>query len=188
MGRENSLPKSAGLQTCGTRPTNHERLTTSTRRGHQRDRLSATAPIKYRRVARAVEWDGFENRYTLTGVGGSNPSLSAIFWWCCFKGRQQRLITGSQDCDAKPTSHQCLTGSLQEVANPVAPIKFRRGASAVELGECKNPVVSLQATGLLIPHSPPAFRSAALWRKYLSDQKKSHRHNFQKFTLYAHFP
>ena len=26
-----------------------------------------------------VEGDGLENRYTLTGIEGSNPSLSAIF-------------------------------------------------------------------------------------------------------------
>ena len=27
-----------------------------------------------------VEGDGLENRYTLTGIEGSNPSLSAIFF------------------------------------------------------------------------------------------------------------
>ena len=32
-----------------------------------------------RRDARVVEWDGLENRCTLTGTQGSNPCLSAPF-------------------------------------------------------------------------------------------------------------
>ena len=40
--------------------------------------LCATATIKlHRRDARVVEWDGLENRCTVNGTGGSNPSLSA---------------------------------------------------------------------------------------------------------------
>jgi hypothetical protein len=35
-------------------------------------------PPRPRRVGRAVDGTGLENRHTLTGIGGSNPSLSAI--------------------------------------------------------------------------------------------------------------
>src|SRR5205814_6812401 len=34
--------------------------------------------LRLRRVGRAVDGTGLENRHTLTGIGGSNPSLSAI--------------------------------------------------------------------------------------------------------------
>lgn len=49
-------------------------------------RIVIFAAYFIRRAARAVEWDGFENRCTGNGTGGSNPSLSAenknpgIFW------------------------------------------------------------------------------------------------------------
>ena len=33
--------------------------------------------LRLRRVGRAVDGTGLENRHTLTGIGGSNPSLSA---------------------------------------------------------------------------------------------------------------
>ena|GEM_PF-1872097 len=39
--------------------------------------ILTTFALPIRRDARAVEWGGLENRYTLTGIQGSNPCLSA---------------------------------------------------------------------------------------------------------------
>ena len=36
-----------------------------------------------------VEGDGLENRYTLTGIEGSNPSLSAIYFPLPISGKKR---------------------------------------------------------------------------------------------------
>ena len=42
-------------------------------------KIETVTKLSTRRGGRAVEYTGLENRHTLTGIGGSNPSLSAIW-------------------------------------------------------------------------------------------------------------
>ena len=58
-----------------------------------------------------VDGTGLENRHTLTGIGGSNPSLSARFF--------PKVLRVAQDFGARPWRAQAGTPSLPVIQSTV---------------------------------------------------------------------